>query len=223
MAAQVHDHDFKFKLKVGLLKGLLKLIWLGTGKIKVEGEEHLQAFIESEQPVILCYWHQVHIMGLRYLMNVRKTKGLKVSALVSPSKDGELAAEAMKDWGVDVVRGSSTRTGAQAMRDVYEIIKRGYSPVITPDGPKGPIYEFKQGAVMISQISKAPMLPIGVSCSNAWYLGSWDKFMIPKPFSTVTIRIGAPVTTEKRMSAEAQEAMCKQMSDTINALSNTEG
>lgn len=217
---QSHQHNLKFKLKVAALKGLLKTVWLGVSKINIEGEEHILPFIENDQPVILCYWHQAHIMGLKYLLDLRKHKGFKISALVSPSKDGELAATAMKDWEVDVVRGSSSRTGAQAMRDVYEIIKRGFSPVITPDGPRGPIYEFKQGAVMISQIANAPMIPIGIECSNAWHLGSWDKFMIPKPFSNVTIRIGEPVTAEKKLSQDKMKMMCKTMQETICLLGN---
>lgn len=212
------SHDNKFKLKVLAFKGLLKSVWASSKIERVIGEEHLLKFIQEDQPVILCYWHQAHIMSLKYLLDKRDQNGLKLSALVSPSKDGEMAAEAMKDWGVDVVRGSSSRTGAQAMRNLYEIIKKGFSPVITPDGPRGPAFEFKQGAIMLSQISQAPILPIAVTCSKAWQLNSWDKFMIPKPFAKVTIAIGEPVTAPKRMSEEEQEALRQQMGEAVKAL-----
>ena len=212
------DHNWKFKLKVTAFKGLLKTLWLTTKVERVVGEEHLNQLIRNDQPVILCYWHQAHVMGLQFVLNKRKNDGLKLSALVSPSKDGEMAAIAMKDWGVDVVRGSSSRTGAQALRDLYQIIKKGYSPVITPDGPRGPAFEFKSGAVMLSQIAKVPMLPIAVTCNRSWHLNSWDRFMLPKPFSKVTIALGEPVQAPKRMDEKMQESLRLEMENTIKAL-----
>ncbi|MGM0564481.1 MAG: lysophospholipid acyltransferase family protein [Pseudomonadota bacterium] len=211
-------HNWKFKLKVAAFKGLLKTLWTTTQVEKIVGEAHLDQLICDDQPVILCYWHQAHVMGLQFVLNKRKRDGLKLSALVSPSRDGEMAAQAMKDWGVDVVRGSSSRTGAQALRDLYQIIKGGYSPVITPDGPRGPAFEFKSGAVMLSQIAKVPMLPIAVTCNRAWHLNSWDRFMLPKPFSKVTIAIGEPVQAPKRMDEQQQETIRLKMENTIKSL-----
>jgi hypothetical protein len=91
-----------------------------------------------------------------------------------------------------VIRGSSSHTGARALRDYYEaLVKDAVSPVVTPDGPRGPRFKFKPGAVLLAQMSGRPMLPMAYAASRAWLI-KWDKFVIPVPFSRIVIAIGPP-------------------------------
>src|SRR5690606_1476678 len=107
--------------------------------------------------------------------------------------------------GARVIRGSSTRTGARALRDYYHLlVKDGVSPVITPDGPTGPRFVFKPGGLMLAQLSGRPLLPMAFAASRAWFFG-WDKFVLPWPFSRIAIAIGAPVHVDRhtRLGDEA--------------------
>jgi len=109
-----------------------------------------------------------------------------------PSVDGELGAMMVRRLGGAVIRGSSTHTGARALRDYYEaLVKDNVSPVITPDGPRGPRFKFKLGAILLAQMSGRPILPMAYAASRAWRV-KWDKFVIPVPFSRAVVAIGPP-------------------------------
>lgn len=189
-----------------LIKGFLYSIWW-TCRIKtIKGDENAQLLIKNNKPIIPCYWHQMHIFGTWYMRRLQR-QGLKIGFLISPSVDGEVIVNLVKSWGAIAIRGSSTRTGAKAMRDMYNtIVNDKISPVTTSDGPTGPLHEFKQGAVMLSQLTQAPMLPMAYAASRFWQLKSWDKFIIPKPFSTIVIVVGKPHYIDKKISADELEA-----------------
>ena len=134
----------------------------------------------------------------RYLLS-QQSQGLKLGFLISPSVDGELPAMIARQLGAQVIRGSSTRTGARALRDYYNLLVRDQvSPVITPDGPRGPRFKFKPGALLLAQIAGRPLLPMAFAASRAW-LVSWDKFVIPWPFARIVIAIGAPVSVPRNL------------------------
>jgi lysophospholipid acyltransferase (LPLAT)-like uncharacterized protein len=197
---QPRQMTFKRKLSYALLKPLVLIlvnfIWLSC-RVKIVGQENMDTAIADGKPVIPCYWHQQHLFCAWYMLQ-QVERGMNVGFLVSPSVDGEIPAQIVASRGATVIRGSSTRTGAQALRDMYQIIvKEGVSPVTTSDGPTGPIFKFKPGAAMLSQMTKAPMLPIACAAKSAWYLGSWDCFMIPKPFSRVVVAVGERVSVDK--------------------------
>jgi len=187
------------------IKGFLYFFWW-TCRIKIiVGDEHAQKLIDKGDPIIPCYWHQMHIFGTWYMRNLQK-RGLKIGFLISPSVDGEIIVKMVESWGASAIRGSSTRTGAKAMRDMYNtIVNEKISPVTTSDGPTGPIHEFKQGAVMLAQLTQAPILPMAYAASRYWQLKSWDKFIIPKPFSKIVIAVGAPHFVAKKLTAEELE------------------
>ncbi len=211
----------KRKIKYALFKPLILIIvnfiWMSC-RVKIIGAENMNDVVAKQKPVIPCYWHQQHIFCGWYMLKQIK-RGMKVGFLVSPSVDGEIPAKIVAARGASVIRGSSTRTGAQALRDMYQIItQQGISPVTTSDGPTGPIYKFKPGAVMLSQMTKAPMLPIACAAKSAWYLRSWDRFMIPKPFTRVVIAVGEPVYAESQAAGSDSESVALHMENSINAL-----
>lgn len=210
------------RLKYALLSAILKLIvrtlWSTCRVTHIVGEENVERVTGENKAFIPCYWHQQIIFGAWYMYRLLQ-RGIKIGFLVSPSKDGEIAASVIKSWGGTVIRGSETRTGAQAMRDMYNLIaKDKVSPAINTDGPQGPLHVFKVGDLMLSQFTQAPLLPLAYAASSAWYLNSWDRFMIPKPFARIAIVIGEPFTTPKGLRAEDLEPQRLQMENALKDL-----
>jgi len=194
-----------------LIKSLLYSFWWSCRVKTIVGDDYANQLIEKDEPIIPCYWHQMHIFGTWYMKKLQK-RGLNVGFLISPSVDGEVPAQIVQGWGMTAIRGSSTRTGAKALRDMYNsIVKDKVSPVTTSDGPTGPIHEFKSGAVTLSQLSGAPLLPIAYAASRYWQLKSWDKFIVPKPFSTIVIAVGQAHYIDKKLTADELEEKRKIM------------
>ena len=129
------------------------------------------------------------------------------AALISASHDGDLLADAIKRFGYDVVRGSSSRLGASAILQLGEVLASHGDVVITPDGPLGPAYEFGPGIIFLAQKTGAPVLPVNMEYSSCWRIKSWDRFIVPRPFAKVRVIIGAPhrvrsTTTPKEFETE---------------------
>ena len=114
------------------------------------------------------------------------------AALISASRDGDLLADGIRRFGYDVVRGSSSRLGASAILQLTEMLESRRDVVITPDGPRGPAYELGPGIVFLARKSGASVLPMNLEYSRCWRLGSWDRFIIPQPFSKVRVLINQP-------------------------------
>jgi lysophospholipid acyltransferase (LPLAT)-like uncharacterized protein len=176
--------------------GLLRIWWSSCRIVRVSGAGHLDAALAEAPSLLPCYWHQHELFCGRYLL-LQMPRGLRLGFLISPSVDGEIPARIAARLGARVIRGSSTRTGARALRDYYQLLtSENVSPVITPDGPTGPRHEFKPGALMLAQISGRPLLPMAFAASRAWFFG-WDRFVLPWPFSRIAIAIGAPVYIDR--------------------------
>ena len=114
------------------------------------------------------------------------------AALISASRDGELLADAIKRFGFDVVRGSSSRLGASAILQLTDVLASGHDVVITPDGPRGPAYELGAGIIFLAQKSGAAVLPVNMEYSSCSRIRSWDQFIVPRPFGKVRVIIGQP-------------------------------
>ena len=195
-----------YRLVTPVALAILRFWWLTCRITKVEGAEHLDAALAQAPSLLPCYWHQHELFCARYLLD-QQHKGLKLGFLISPSVDGEVPAMIARRLGAQVIRGSSTHTGARALRDYYNLlVKEQVSPVITPDGPKGPRFVFKPGAILLAQISGRPLLPMAYAASRAW-LVSWDKFVIPRPFSRIVIAIGPPRSVPRTFAAGDADAM----------------
>jgi lysophospholipid acyltransferase (LPLAT)-like uncharacterized protein len=180
-----------YALAVPLGLGIVRLWWATCRIVTVEGVEHLQAALCKAPSLVPCFWHQHQAFCAKYLL-AQQVHGLTVGWLISPSVDGEIGAMLVRRVGGRVIRGSSTHTGARALRDYYRaLVQEDVSPVITPDGPRGPRFKFKPGAILLAQMSGRPMLPLAYAASRAW-LVKWDKFVIPWPFARIAIAIGPP-------------------------------
>jgi lysophospholipid acyltransferase (LPLAT)-like uncharacterized protein len=199
-----------YALAVPLGTAIIRLWWLSCRVRPVAGDEHLTAALARAPSLVPCYWHQHQLFCARYLLESR-ARGLMPGWLISPSVDGELGAMMVSRAGARAIRGSSSHTGARALRDYYQaLVKENISPVVTPDGPKGPRFKFKPGAILLAQMSGRPMLPMAYAASRAWLI-KWDKFVIPVPFARISIAVGAPRYVARVLDAAAIEALQREM------------
>ncbi len=195
----------------------IRFWWLTCRIRHIEGDEHLTAALAKAPSLVPCYWHQHQLFCARYLLE-RRSRGLMPGWLISPSVDGELGAMMVKRVGAKAIRGSSSHTGARALRDYYlALVKENISPVVTPDGPKGPRFKFKPGAILLAQMSGRPMLPMAYAASRAWLI-QWDRFVIPVPFARISIAIGEPRYVARVLDAAGVEALQQEMELTLRRL-----
>ena len=127
------------------------------------------------------------------------------AGLISASRDGDMIADVTRRFGFDVVRGSSSRMGASALLELSEVLASGRDILITPDGPRGPVYELGPGIIFLAQKTGAPVVPVNMEYSSCWRVKSWDRFIIPKPFSKVRVVIGQPQNVRSTSSDEEFE------------------
>ncbi|MFT4729297.1 MAG: lysophospholipid acyltransferase (LPLAT)-like uncharacterized protein [Granulosicoccus sp.] len=211
------------KILPPIVWGLIRIIWKTCRIEVILNSENVTALLEEKTPFIPCYWHQQQIFCVRYLLDIAKSDSrLKLGYLISPSADGDIATTMFGSQGVHIIRGSATRGGAQALREIYLRIKQdGISPIVTPDGPTGPIYECKPGVAMLAQLSRVPMLPLAYSSSSTWKLKSWDRFMLPRPFSRIVIGVGKPLHVNREDSKDEFAGVCSEMNHRLNEISAT--
>jgi lysophospholipid acyltransferase (LPLAT)-like uncharacterized protein len=143
-----------------------------------------------DETILVAMWHGDLLMQPLNYRHFRPNGDIKV--IVSEHRDGETIRKVVEHLGVGALQGSSTRGGAKALIGAIKSIKKGIDVAITPDGPKGPMYEVADGIVVISQKTKAKILPFSSIPSSYWEMRSWDKFIVPKPFGTINFYIGEP-------------------------------
>ena len=187
-----------------ILNMVIRFIGFTSKIVSEKGKENLKPFEKNQAPVIFAMWHNRPFYLMYYHVNTLRNKlQIPQVVLVSESRDGQFIANNLKMWGVKSVRGSSTRGAKKALKEMFGFLRKKVSVVVTPDGPLGPAYEFKLGVLGLSQLSSAPIVPITWYADKYWALGTWDKFMIPKPFSRIAVQIGEPIYIDKKIKDEA--------------------
>jgi lysophospholipid acyltransferase (LPLAT)-like uncharacterized protein len=208
---------FAWRIVSSIGVGLIRMFWATCRVVRVVGDEHMAKALASAPSVIPVYWHQHQLFCAKYLLE-QAARGLKLGFLISPSVDGEIGVMIVSRFGGHVIRGSASHTGARALRDYYDaLVKQGISPSITPDGPKGPRFVFKPGAIILSQMSQRPIVPMAYAASRAWLI-AWDKFVIPVPFSRIVIAIGEPQQVPRTTGTAGLEAWQKSLAADMKAL-----
>ena len=196
---------------VGFAHRLLQ-IWARTLRFRIDDRANVINSPLNER-YIGALWHN-RLLLLPFVIK-RYLPERQGAALISTSRDGALLADLVERFDFEVVRGSSSRKGASAIRQLAEVIATGRDVVITPDGPRGPAYELGQGIVFLAQQSGAEVVPINMEYSSYWRVRSWDRFILPRPFSIVRVIFGPPhrvaaTTTDEEFERERkrlQEAM----------------
>ena len=200
-----------------LLRVPLALLWYSYRIEKILGEEIAEQIVADKTVSIPCYWHQQHLLCANIIRRWIN-KGFDASIVISASVDGEIPARIAGAWGANIIRGSANQTGALVMRDMYGALKGGSSIITTPDGPKGPIFEFKAGNILIARISGAPLVPLACAADRSWRLSSWDKMLVPKPFARVVIAVGQPHFVPRNTSVDGLERHRVEMQDSLMSL-----
>lgn len=186
-------------------------------KTYIHCESYRERYIR-EEGMLISFWHnQLLAMPLLYF-----GKPFRISTLVSLSRDGELTTRILNRWGIGTVRGSSTRGGISAFKELLRLARNPHHHlVLTPDGPKGPPFEIKEGLLALAQKSGRPIIPLAVSFQSFIQLNSWDGFLVPLPFTKAYFVCGDPVhipeTLDEQGLVEARNLIKRALQD-INAL-----
>lgn len=160
---------------------------LSTLRWEISGAEHYRNTWGAGIPTVFVLWHG------RLLPCTFFHRGQGLATLISHHRDGEYIARIAQRWGYETLRGSSARGSTAAMRQIVRTLRRGKAVAITPDGPRGPRERMKPGALIAAQMSGAPVVPAAAGADRGWWFHSWDRFLVPKPFSRVRLAFGEPV------------------------------
>lgn len=184
------------------------------GSVRVKGvfglSSTLEAIKRAKGKAIYVTWHQR--MSYHFYHLARK----RIHVLISPSRDGEIAARLARKLGFEVVRGSSSRDAAAGLMGMIRVLKRGLPAGMLADGPLGPPRVAKIGTVAMASLCKAPIIPVVWGADNCWILNSWDRYMIPKPFSNVLIYYARPIWVPEGISRQEMEKYRSLLEQTLN-------
>lgn len=187
-------------------------LYSSTFRFKVENEEKWMDILRRGRPVLICPWHQQFFSAIRYFKNYSH---LRPALMISKSSDGELIAGVANRTGWRTARGSSTRGGKDAMQAMIDHMSlHGFGAHVV-DGPQGPMGIIKPGLIRIAQKSGAVIVPFVISADSAWYFRSWDRFMLPKPFSKVVLRYLEPYYLKAGDDPDLFEYQRKQIEDSM--------
>jgi len=143
---------------------------------------------------IFAFWHGKMVVG--WLLAHKLFPAKKITAVVSMSEDGRILADALEQCGLALIRGSSSKGGEMVKQAMQDVLEQQGIIALTPDGPRGPIYQFKYGTLRLASAKRYPIIFAEINYAKTWQLRSWDRFDIPKPFSKATVtlhRIELPV------------------------------
>jgi lysophospholipid acyltransferase (LPLAT)-like uncharacterized protein len=207
---------FKFFKKSTIISYLLYFlinIYLFTVRMKFENEDELVNHLKDGGSAVLCVSHQHFFVCIKAFKRYRK---YNIAGIISKSSDGDVLAAVTEFNGYTTVRGSSSRGGKEAMELMIEHLSNNNSMCAhATDGPKGPLGIVKPGSIRIAQQSGAVIFPVAATGSSAWNIGTWDKNLIPKPFSKITIKYKEKITTDLIKTDEDFEAKRIQLQNTL--------
>ena len=191
-----------------VLLRLLALTW------RIEQRDHPE-FVAAKargEKMLYCFWHS----GLLPLVHSHRGEGIAV--LISQHRDGELLTRMVERNGYVTARGSSTRGAETGVREMLRYARAGRDLGITPDGPRGPAEEIKDGMVFLASRLQLPVVLIASASSRAWVARSWDRFRVPKLFARVCISHGPPVQVPRDLDAQAMLAMHRELERDLRIL-----
>lgn len=190
----------------------------GSNRLTVTRRDIFDEYVEQGNNIFV-FWHS-RLFYLVYYYMLRAPR-CKVCMLVSMSRDGDYGAALVRRLKQEVVRGSSSRGGQAAVRNLVSRIASGSNVAITPDGPRGPALTVSEGVVKLAQMTGARIIPVSYSASRRFLLKSWDRFIVVKPFGRVHVAFGEPIRVPRRISFEQRRHFVKQVARALLALDQT--
>jgi len=191
-------------------------LWLLSMSVRIRfrnGDDIFRRWQRGEQ-MILAFWHD------RVVMLPAAYRGRKLCILNSQHRDGEIATRALARWGIRSVRGSATRGGAAGFLQLVTAYREGCDLAIVPDGPRGPRHVVKPGIVHLARATGAPIVPVTYAARRKRQLRSWDRLIIPLPFTRVVYVAGEPITVPRDADEAAVEAICRELEDRLNRITD---
>lgn len=176
-----------------------------TWRVKIVNQDLLDQHHTEESAPVFAFWHQ------QIPAAIGSHRGYPVRVMVSKNRDGQMIADLAARLGYKTIRGSSSRGASQALREMLEVAKGSEALGFTPDGPRGPLHSVAPGVVYVAAMSGRVLMTAGFAASRAWHAKSWDRMMIPKPFSRLVIAYDASLgildPAASREGAEQTEAL----------------
>lgn len=189
------------------------LVWVTglTWRYEVIAEDGVTPVLFGQKPgpEIYCFWHQCVLPCTVYFRRTHAT------ILISQSFDGELITRILRMFGFRAVRGSSSRHAREGLLGLVGVIDEGGPAIFTADGPRGPIYRTKMGPIKLAQLTGAPIGAFHLEPEHAWVMKSWDRFLVPKPFTRIVVSWSRYMDVPADLSAEDFEARRQELNDAI--------
>ena len=196
---------------LGVLVFLAITVYRWTLRMTIVGEEHRQAIRAKGKKPLHAIWHQRMVGG------ILAHRGEGFVTMASRSEDGEIIATFLKYWGFRAARGSSSRGGDVATADFLEGLKTAPGGALTPDGPRGPARKCKRGILVLAEQGNTLVLPSSSSSSRPRFLNSWDRFLVPLPFSRCVVVFGSPL---ERSAEESEDTFLARAAAAIDAVTD---
>ncbi|OYT73219.1 MAG: hypothetical protein CFK52_02850 [Chloracidobacterium sp. CP2_5A] len=172
----------------------------------------LHGYLPPSTPIIYAFWHNQILAATLFFQR----RGIVV--MTSLSRDGDIIAEVIRQFGFGAARGSATRGGVAALKAMVRAIRRGADAAFTIDGPKGPRYRAKEGAAMLASLSGAPIQPVCIVTERYWTLKTWDHFRVPKPFAVGRVFYGQPIWVRRGAAEDEIAAATAQLQAELDSL-----
>lgn len=203
------------RLKIALISWLgywaIRLIG-GSLRWRIEGWEHFESIRAAGKRVIYAFWHGRILSGTYFW------RGRGIVVMTSRNKDGEYIARVIRRFGYAAARGSSSRGGGRALVEMARELRRGADVAFTIDGPRGPRYIAKPGAVWLASKTGNPIMPFHFAAEKKWVLSSWDHFQIPRPFTRVLLSIAPPIYVPPDADESEMEKSQKALQSSLEGL-----
>lgn len=183
-----------------------------TLRMQSLGNKFINTLAKEKKNFVLAFWHGT--MVIPWFAH----RDLKLLAIISQSKDGDLLAKILRKWNYKVVRGSSSKGGEVALQIMIDHVKRECPVAITPDGPRGPNFKMKAGAVVTAKKSGVPLVLVGAGYKSKIKLHSWDNFEVPFPFSKVQLVYSEPILIDGNLSRDETSKIILQSEEKLNEL-----
>jgi lysophospholipid acyltransferase (LPLAT)-like uncharacterized protein len=180
----------------------------------VSGAEVETEVMMTRRPAIYVIWHGRLLPGAFHYREQR------LATLISRNRDGDHIAGVVESWGFRVIRGSSSRGGAAALRQIVQTLEEGTSVALTPDGPRGPRQQMKLGPLQAARLAGVPLVPATAGAVRAAYFGRWDRFLVPAPFTWVPVALGEPMWVPSDVADDQLEGYRALLEERLNALTD---
>jgi lysophospholipid acyltransferase (LPLAT)-like uncharacterized protein len=177
----------------------------------VRGERLFERWARGER-LIVAFWHN------RAVMMPVPCRGRALCIMNSQSRDGEIASRALARWGIRSVRGSATRGGAGGFLQLVRAYRDGYDLAVVPDGPRGPRYVVKPGVIHLARATGAPIVPVTHAATRQRQVRSWDRLIIPLPFSRVVYVVGEPLIVPRHADEQEVERLRRELETRLNTI-----